>query len=127
MRYSGTISGAKWDAEMIARNPNFVVHPPCIPSAFTFATVIGIRELSTSEPSSLRVRVIDPEGKVIHDSGIAQLHTVENRRVAGHGRYEGAIMGHAIQNLFLDNEGIYQLACEVNGEVLTPQKVPVFL
>lgn len=112
---------------MIARDPNFVLHPPCIPSAFTFAAIIGIRGLNTSKPNIVRTCVISPDGKVIHDSGSAQFPPVAGRAASSPNEYRGAVVGYTIQNLLLDSEGIYHLECNVNGEDLTPQEVPVFV
>lgn len=115
------------NVELIAKNPGFALHPPCIPSAFTFSTLIGVRGLDVSVPNVARTRILDPEGTLIHDSGDTELPADDRKNADVAEEQEETMLGYTVQNLFLDREGTYTFQCYVNGEPLAPQKVPVYL
>lgn len=109
-------------------NPRSVLRPQYVPSAFSFAFSISIRDIDLTSFKELKLIIKDPKGNTIQDP--ITMNMEENPIPKDPSLPSDLVSFTAnvsVRNIPLEMNGIYQLNTYINDKQLEPQEIPVFV
>lgn len=105
--------------------PQVALRPEFIPSNFSFGISVGIQDIDIQKINCFQFTIMDPSGKVIQDSGVAEFPAV-NQKDSMPIQYQGVMLSIDIRNLAIRYEGEYVLRVYVNKELAGSCIIPIF-
>lgn len=102
-----------------------VLRPQYIPSNYSFALAIGIRDIDLKEQNSLHLVIKSPSDKVAIDFGETILPIIDKPDTLPKA-YGGFLLCTDVRNMSVTEEGVYHLDISINGRVISTEEIPIF-
>ena len=105
--------------------PQLVLRPLFVPSAISFAIVLGISNMNLTEQNKIIVKIKNPDDELIQEIVNDNLPPAPNDPNLP-SNYAGCIMCVDIRNLVVKVEGAYPVEVYVNDNKIGDTVIPVF-
>ena len=101
-----------------------ILNPAFIPGQFSFAIIVGVRNVDAREPHRVQVQFLDPDGNAVLDTGTTTLPASDEPARLPR-EYAHVILGLQAMNVMLSSEGLYRTRVMWDDEPLEGNVIPV--
>lgn len=105
-------------------NPLIAIRPKYIPSEYSFAITLGINDIDKGE-NTLRLLLTSPSGKDILDTNNMGLPVGPTDGILPDSLH-GFVLTMPVQNVVIDEEGLYSLSVFFNDVAIATQSIPIY-
>lgn len=107
-------------------NPQVVLKPQFLPTTFSFGFSVGILDMKPDIQNKVRLLIMDPEeSKTVQDLGEIEIYPslISQNQTDS---FSGCTITASVQNVPLEQQGIYKLRVLVNGQDIGSKDIPIF-
>lgn len=108
-------------------SPLIALRPPVLPTAFSFALSVGVRNVDLTKNNLFQLRICAPNGEEIYAPEPFNLGSESKLPARLPEEYRGFVLVVDLRNVMFNTDGCYIIEIYINDVLIGTTKLPVFL